>query len=396
MKKLTERMEKAALARKQAGLERHRPDWRPIDAAHVQRDNQSILLLASNNYLGLTHHPAVQAAAREAVSFGAGSGGARLTTGGNHLALALEQELAAFKGTEAVCLFNTGYMANVGVISALTEKGDVVFSDSLNHASLIDGCRMSHAQRVVYAHANVDELARLLAETPVDGQRFIITDGVFSMDGDIAPLPELVALAEQYDACLLVDDAHAVGVLGATGAGTASYFGLTEAVPITIGTMSKALGSEGGYAAASQLIVDHLVNTARSFIFSTAFSPATVAAARAALAVLRAEPERVADLRQKGRLFRNALRAGGFSIDDSPTPIIPLIVGDAEQATRFSQELLSDGILASAIRPPTVPVGTSRLRLSVSGAHTDQELLAAAERIIAIGRRLGLAGRKNK
>ena len=396
MKRLTERLEKAALARKRAGLERRRPDWRPIDAAHVQRENQSVLLLASNNYLGLTHHPAVQAAAREAVSFGAGSGGARLTTGGNHLALALEKELAAFKGTEAVCLFNTGYMANVGVISALTEKGDVVFSDALNHASLIDGCRMSHAQRVVYAHADVDALTRLLAETPVDGQRFIITDGVFSMDGDIAPLPDLVALAEQYDACLLVDDAHAVGVLGATGAGTASCFGLTEAVPITIGTMSKALGSEGGYAASSQLIVDHLVNTARSFIFSTAFSPATVAAARAALAVLRAEPERVTDLRRKGQLLRNALRDGGFAIDDSPTPIIPLIVGDAGQATRFSEELLSDGILASAIRPPTVPVGTSRLRLSVSGAHTDQELLAAAERIIAIGRRLGLTGRKNK
>ena len=396
MKKLMERMEQAASIRKQTGLERRRPDWRPIDAAHVQRGTETVLLLASNNYLGLTHHPAVQAAAREAVAFGAGSGGARLTTGGNHLALALEKELADFKGTEAVCLFNTGYMANVGVISSLTEAGDVVFSDALNHASLIDGCRMSRAKCVVYAHSDAADLARLLAETPVNGQRFIITDGVFSMDGDIAPLPELVELAARYNACLLVDDAHSVGVLGADGAGTASYFGLKDAVPITIGTLSKALGSEGGYVASSRLIVDHLVNTARSFIFSTAFSPATVAAARAALALLRAEPERVADLQRKGRLLRDALRVGGFYIDDSPTPIIPLIVGDAERATRFSEALLSEGILASAIRPPTVPIGTSRLRLSVSGAHTDRELLTAAERIITIGRRLGLTGREKQ
>ena len=393
MRKLTERLMKAAENRQKAGLERRRPCWRPLDAVHVQRSGGPVLLLAANNYLGLTHHPAVQAAAREAVEFGTGSGGARLTTGGNHLAAELETELAAFKGVEAACLFNTGYMANVGVISSLAEAGDVLFSDAWNHASLIDGCRLSRARSVVYPHGSVDGLAHLLATTPVTGQRFIITDGVFSMDGDIAPLPELAALAEQYDACLIVDDAHAVGVLGKTGAGTASHFGLTGAVPVTIGTLSKALGSEGGYVAAGQAVIDHLVNTARSFIFSTAFSPATVAAGRAALAVLRAEPERVAALRRNGRVLRTALRNGGFAVTELPTPIIPLLVGDAETATLFSQRLLAEGILASAIRPPTVPAGTSRLRLSVSAAHDEQELVWAAECIVKIGRQLGLAGR---
>ena len=394
MKRLEERLRQAARQRSQTGLNRQRPAWEPVDATHVQRDGQSVLLMASNNYLGLTHHPLVLAAARDAVRFGAGSGGARLTTGGNHLALALERELAAFKGTEAACLFNTGYMANVGVLSALAQQDDIIFSDALNHASLIDGCRLSRARIVVYAHADVDDLARKLAQTPVEGQRFIITDGVFSMDGDIAPLPDLAALAEQYDACLLVDDAHAVGVLGTDGAGTAAYFGLHGAVDVSIGTLSKSLGSEGGYAAASQAIVDHLVNTARSFIFSTAFSPATVAAALAALKVLRKEPSLVAHLRHKSDLFRAALREGGFEVDESPTPIIPLVVGRAETATQFSAKLLEVGILASAIRPPTVPEGTSRLRLSLSAAHTESELLQAAEAIITIGRQLGLTGRQ--
>ncbi len=392
MNTLLRRIGDMAEKRAEAGITRRRPAWRPLDAVHVEHGGEALLVLAANNYLGLTHHPAVLEAARDAVAFGTGSGGARLTTGGNHLANALEAELADFKGTEAACLFNTGYMANVGVISALAEAGDVIFSDALNHASLIDGCRLSKAETVVYPHADATALARLLASTPVAGQRFIITDGVFSMDGDLAPLPDLVALAEQYEACLIVDDAHAVGVLGATGAGTAEYFGLKNAVPVTLGTLSKALASEGGYVAASRPVIEHVVNTARSFIFSTAFSPTTVAAARAALAVVRAEPQRVAELQRKGALLRKALRAGGLAVDEAPTPIIPVLVGEADAAAQFSKALLAEGVLASAIRPPTVPAGTSRLRLSVSAAHQEEELLRAAECIVNIGRRLGLTG----
>ena len=392
MKTLLTRLGERAEERVQAGMVRRRPAWRPVDAVHVAQGEKNLLVLAANNYLGLTHHPSVLAAARDAVAFGAGSGGARLTTGGNHLAAALEAELAAFKGVEAVCLFNTGYMANVGVISALAEPGDVIFSDAWNHASLIDGCRLSRASTVVYPHADAAALARLLAATPAAGQRFIVTDGVFSMDGDLAPLPALVALAEQYDACLIVDDAHAVGVLGATGAGTAEFFGRQHAVPVTVGTLSKALAAEGGYVAASRPIIEHIVNTARPFIFSTAFSPATVGAARAALAVLRAEPQRVAELQRKGALLRAALREGGFAVAAAPTPIIPVLVGDADAAARFSQVLLAEGMLASAIRPPTVPPGTSRLRLAVSAAHRDEELRWAAACIATIGRRLGLTG----
>lgn len=376
---------------KQQGLLRQISTYDLCDPVHVKTGEQELLLLASNNYLGLTHHPAVrQAAAEAALQWGTGSGGSRLTTGTHPMFLALEHRLAQFKGTEAAVVFNTGYMANVGTISALVGAGDIIFSDELNHASIIDGCRLSRAHTVVYRHNDMDDLARCLARHAGSGRRLIVTDGVFSMDGDIAPLPEIVKLARQHNALVMVDDAHATGVIGPGGRGTAAYYGLEHAVDVQMGTLSKALGAEGAYVAGSQLLIDYLINRARSFIFSTALSPAVIASALAALTVLMDNPELVQLLHDKTKYFKDRLLAAGFSLGLSVTPIIPLIVGDACQTMRFSEKLLAEGLVVSAIRPPTVPPGTSRLRLTVTAAHTWTDLDYAAALISRVGRELGI------
>ncbi|EAX46515.1 8-amino-7-oxononanoate synthase [Thermosinus carboxydivorans Nor1] len=376
---------------KRHGLYRQIPDYDPVDAVHVVEDGRRYLMLASNNYLGLTHDPAVrEAAAAAALRYGAGSGGARLTTGSHPLFAELERELAAFKGTEAALVFNTGYMANVGIISALAGPGDVIFSDELNHASIIDGCRLARAKVVVYRHADAGHLAECLATTPCAGRRLIVTDGVFSMDGDIAPLDQIVPLAEQYDALVMVDDAHATGVIGPGGRGTTAYFGLKGRVHIEMGTLSKALAAEGGYVAGRRELIDYLVNKARSFIFSTALAPATVAAATAALRELAARPALVATLQANARYLRDRLNEAGFNVASSVTAIIPVIVGEADAAVAMARSLKEAGLIVSAIRPPTVPPGTCRLRLTVSAAHSREDLAAAAEHIIAAGRRLGI------
>ncbi len=380
MQFLTDFLEQA----KMCNLYRQTVTYNPVSADHVELKGQNYLMLASNNYLGLTHDHAVQMAAIEAVRlYGTGSGGARLTTGSYPLFDQLEQELARFKETEAALVFNTGYMANLGVISALAESGDVIFSDELNHASIIDGCRLSNAKIVVYRHADMENLQTLLNTTACQGKRLIITDGVFSMDGDIAPLGEIVQIAERYDAIVIVDDAHATGVIGKAGKGTADYFGVNDKVQVQIGTMSKALGAEGGFVAGSRELIDYIRNKARSFIFSTALAPATIAAALAALKQLTARPELVTTLRENTRYIRKLLTSAHMPILAGETPIIPILVGKAETAVSLTEQLKQQCIILSAIRPPTVPAGTSRLRLTVTAAHKREELAWAVDRIVA-------------
>jgi 8-amino-7-oxononanoate synthase len=372
---------------KEQQLYRTRETYEPLDATHVLAGQEHLLVLASNNYLGLTHHPAVCRAAALACSYGTGSGGSRLTTGSHPLFRLLEAELAVFKGAQAGLVFNCGYMANVGVISALAGSGDVIFSDELNHASIIDGCRLSAAKTVVYRHRDSCHLAEKMKETPCQGLRLVVTDGVFSMDGDIAPLDEIVQVAEGANALVMVDDAHATGVIGPGGRGTTAHFGLEGRVAVQMGTLSKSLAAEGGYIVGSKLLVDYVVNKARSFIFSTAMSPMAAAAGLAALQQLAAEPELVERLAANGHFLRNRLSHAGLAVVAGQTPIIPVMVGDAAKAVRLATDLRQAGILVSAIRPPTVPPGTSRLRITVSAAHTTAELADAADEIIAaVGR----------
>lgn len=381
-------------ALEQAELEnliRRLVDYIPRDAVHADSEGRQYLMMAANNYLGLTHHPAVQqAAAAASLTFGTGSGGSRLTTGNHLLYRQLENKLAAFKGTEAALIFNTGYMANVGIISSLAGKGDVIFSDELNHASIIDGCRLSRGKTVVYGHSNMKHLADLLTNTACSGRRLIVTDGVFSMDGDIARLDDIVQLARKADALVMVDDAHATGVIGPGGRGTAASFGLEGQVHVSMGTLSKSLGSEGGYAAGSQILIDYLINKARSFIFSTALAPATTAAAFAALQVLSEHPDMVDRLAANAAYLRTELNQAGFDTCGSTTAIIPVMVGDASLAVKFAHLLKNQGIVVSAIRPPTVPAGASRLRVTVSAAHSPAEITKASQAICMIGRQLGV------
>ncbi|MPL58757.1 8-amino-7-oxononanoate synthase [bioreactor metagenome] len=375
----------------QQALYREVTTLEPVDAVHVRSDSRVYLNLASNNYLGLTHCPIVQqAASHAALTYGTGSGGARLITGNHAYYTKLEHELAAFKQTEGTVVFSTGYMANIGAISGLATQADVIFSDELNHASLIDGCRLAKARIVVYRHCDISHLAELMNTTPCQGNRMIITDGVFSMDGDIAPLPDLVKLAEQYKAILIVDDAHATGVIGPGGRGTTAHFGLEGKVQVQLGTLSKALGSEGGFVAGSRILIDYLINRARSFIFTTALSPATVAASCAALTRLKAQPALVATLQANALFTRQCLTKAGFAISQGITPIIPIPVGSAKLALAMAAELKSQGLLLSAIRPPTVQPGTSRLRLAVSAAHDQAELADAVCKITAVAQRFDI------
>lgn len=365
--------------------------YQMMDVCHAWEENKTYLMLASNNYLGLTHNAKVKTAAINAVAkYGTGSGGSRLTTGANDLHKELETRLAKFKGTETALLFNTGYMANVGIITAVMGDGDVIFSDELNHASIVDGCRLSKSRVVIYRHNDMAHLAELLATVPCNGQRLIVTDGVFSMDGDIARLPDIVQLAEQFDAMTMVDDAHAVGVIGPGGKGTAAYYGLEQSITFQMGTLSKALACEGGYAAASRPVIEYLTNKARAFIFSTALTPATAGAGLAALEELQNHPNMVMRVNENANFLRTELIAAGLPVINSQTPIIPLLTRGEETALGMMQLLKKDGIIVAAIRPPTVPAGTSRLRITVSAAHDIKELAWAARTIKQAAQNLGL------
>ena len=345
--------------------------YEPIDAVRVKRNNQEFIMMASNNYLGLTHDLRVQQAAKYAVEqYGTGSGGARLTSGTFPLFNELELGIADFKHTEQALVFNTGYMANVGTITALMNKNSIIISDELNHASIIDGCRLSGARIERYNHKDIEHAEHILKNYK-SSHKMIITDGVFSMDGDIAPLDKLYELGKEYNALLMVDDAHSTGVLG-NGRGTAHHFGLTD-VDVQLGTLSKALGSVGGYVAGRKELIEYLVNYSRSFIFSTALSPADIGAALEALTIVKNEPLVVEQLNENTAYMANKLQSMGFECDDE-TPIFPIIVGDNERALSLAYELELRGIIITAIRPPTVPVGESRLRMTVTAAHSQEQL----------------------
>ena len=366
-----------------AGLLRRVRSLESASEPEVILNGRRVLCLASNNYLGLAAHPeVVEAAAEAAGRYGAGAGSARLITGGNVLHDELETRLAAFKGTEAALLFSSGYLANLGTVSALVKPGDAVFSDALNHASIIDGCRLSRAEVHVYRHADAGDLGDLLSawrqRAGTDRRALVVTDSVFSMDGDIAPLPEIVAVCERYGAILMVDEAHATGVVGPGGRGAVADFGLDGRVGIVMGTLSKALGAAGGFIAGSADLCAYLRNRARSFIFDTALPPPTVAAAHAALTIVEREPERPVRARRLAVRLATGLRAAGYAVPDPAAAVLPVIIGAPDAAMALSARLLDAGVLVTAIRPPTVPPGTARLRATVMASHTDVEIDRAA------------------
>ena len=348
-------------------------EYCPIDAVRVKRDDKEYLMMASNNYLGLTFDTRViEGALKGAQQYGTGSGGSRLVSGTFPLFTELERSLAKFKNTEKALVFNTGYMANVGTISAVADKNTIIFSDALNHASIIDGCRLSKASIKAYNHCDVDELKYLLKQVDRNARKLIVTDGVFSMDGDIAPLDKLYELSRDYNALLMVDDAHATGTIG-NGHGTAAYFGLEKEVDIQLGTLSKSLGSVGGYVAANSTIIDYLVNTSRSFIFSTALSPADIGAVLAALHVLESDVSVLRRLHENVNYMADQLISMGIDATNE-TPIFPILIGCNEDTLAVSDYLYEAGIIGTAIRPPTVPIGESRIRLTVTAAHNREQI----------------------
>jgi glycine C-acetyltransferase/8-amino-7-oxononanoate synthase len=351
--------------------------------------DRQVLLLCSNNYLGLADHPKVrEAGAEAAMRWGAGAGASRLISGNMEPHRRLEARLAEFKGYEAALLFGSGYLANTGAVAALAGAGEIVFSDQLNHASIVDGCRLSRAETFVYRHGDLEHLAWGLERAGGRGS-LIVTDGVFSMDGDIAPLPQLLELARRHGCRLMVDEAHATGAIGPGGRGSVAAAGLGGAVDLVVGTLGKALGSYGAYACANAETIDFLVNTARPFVFSTAPPPPSVAAAAAALELV--SPDRVERLGTNATVFRTALAAEGLDAGLSRTQIVPIEVGDAERTMELCERLLERGVFAQGIRPPTVPEGSSRLRFTVMASHDAGELQRAAKLVGAAARKLGPA-----
>jgi glycine C-acetyltransferase/8-amino-7-oxononanoate synthase len=345
---------------------------------NVVLDGKPVLLLCSNNYLGFADSPRVQeAAADAALRWGVGAGSSRLVSGTMTVHSRLEKRLAAFKGTEAALLFGSGYLANLGVVGALARAGEVVFSDELNHASIIDGCRLSRAETFVYAHNDMEHLAWGLSQAAGRGA-LIVTESVFSMDGDVAPLEEIVELARIYDVRVAVDEAHATGCLGPGGRGAVAEAGLEGEVDVVVGTLGKALGSYGAFVACDAELAHLFTNSARSLIYSTAPPPPAVAGALAALELLEEQPRRVERLHANAAVLRAELAREGFDTSGSSTQIVPLVVGDAQMAMRVCEAALERGVFAQAIRPPTVPEGTSRLRLAVMATHTKDELREAA------------------
>jgi len=338
-------------------------------------DGREVINFSSNNYLGIANHPALAAAAKAAIDrYGCGSGASRLISGNMTLHEELEAKLAEFKNTEAALVFNSGFQANVGIISTLACEGDAILSDSLNHASIIDGCRLSKAQTFVYAHGDLAALETCLKQAAPARRRLIVTETIFSMDGDQAPLAEIVELAEKYDAMVMVDEAHGTGVFGANGAGVVAKLGLAPRVLIQMGTLGKALGGFGAYVAGSRSLRDLLINRCRSFIFTTSLPPAVMAMALAAIDLVQNEPQRRETLRHNCQKLKLGLSRLGFELGKSESPILPLIVGDAARCMAMSAALLDRGVFAQGIRPPTVPVGTSRLRITVMATHSDAQI----------------------
>ena len=356
---------------------------------HVLLDGKPVLLLCSNNYLGLADHPRVrEAAAEAAMRWGVGAGASRLVSGTMTIHRRLEERLAAFMRRESALLFGSGYMAHAGVIAALARPGDVIFSDELNHASIIDGCRLSRAEIFVYDHCDTEHLEWGIEQAEGRGA-LIVTDSVFSMDGDLAPLPEIVELAHRHRLRTLVDDAHGTGTIGPGGRGMLARHGLEDHVDVIVGTLGKALGCYGAFVACDEQMARYLLNAARTFVFSTALPPPAVAGALAALELLEESPKRVERLAANARVLRTELEAEGFDVRGLATHILPLVIGDAELTMRICERALAGGVFVQPVRPPTVPPMTSRLRLAVMATHREEELRAAARLLARAARAAG-------
>jgi 8-amino-7-oxononanoate synthase len=366
-------------ALKEAGLYRSLRRVDGVQGPTLIVDGREVLNFCSNNYLGLANHPALRAAAKEAIDrYGCGSGASRLISGNMELHEELEKRIAALKGTEAALVFNSGYQANTGILSCLVGDGDTVYSDALNHASLIDGCRLTRARVVVYPHCDVSRLEDEFKTTP-HGKKLIVTETLFSMDGDEAPLAEIADLAERFGAMVMVDEAHATGVCGPNGAGVVAKLGLNDRILVQMGTLGKALGGFGAYVAGSGALRELLINCCRTFIFTTSLPPSVLATSIAAIEILEKEPQRRLALWHNCRALRDGLKKIGFTLGASQSPIQPVIIGDASKCMALSARLLEKGVFCQGIRPPTVPAGTSRLRATVMATHTHEHLHRALE-----------------
>ena len=383
-------------ALKQQGLYRH---LRILDGeqSHTASFNhRQVVNLSSNNYLGLTTHPRLRERAIEAVrELGVGSGSVRSIAGTMDIHMELERRLAAFKKTEAVVVFQSGFAANAGTVAAVLSREDVVISDELNHASIIDGARLSRATIKVFPHKDVDAARTILQDLPAGQRKLLITDGVFSMDGDLGALPGLCALAEEYGCIMMVDDAHASGVFGANGRGTIDHFGMHGRVDIQVGTLSKAIGALGGYVAGSRALIEFLYHRARPFLFSTSHPPSVAAACIAAVDVLEQEPQLIERLWENTRFFKAGLNALGFNTGLSESPITPVIAGDGALAMKLSDRLFQEGVFAQGIAFPTVARDKARVRTIVTATHTRDELQFALDVFAKVGRELGLIGTVN-
>ncbi|MDC3414341.1 glycine C-acetyltransferase [Terrihalobacillus insolitus] len=366
----------------------------PLESAQgsrVQIKGKEVIQLSSNNYLGLTSHPKLKLAAEQAIKeFGVGTGSVRTIAGTLKMHEEFEQKLAKFKHTEAALVFQSGFTTNQGVLSSILTDQDVVISDELNHASIIDGIRLTKAARKVYKHVNMESLEQALKETQNYRKRIVVTDGVFSMDGNIAPLPDIVMLSEKYDALIMVDDAHASGVLGNNGRGTVNHFGLDGRVHIQVGTLSKAVGVLGGYVASTQTLKDYLIHKGRPFLFSTSHPPAVTAACEAAVDVLLEEPSLIETLWENTKFFKDGLTKMGFDTGISETPITPILIGDDAKTLQFSDLLFDYGVFAQGIVFPTVPKGKARIRTIVTAEHTKEELAEALNAIERAGKELNI------
>jgi len=358
-----------------------------IDSTHAKLNGKKVLLFCHNDYLGLSKHPeVVEAFQKGAKDFGAGSGSARLISGNTKIFEELEVRLAKFKQKERALLFSTGYLANLGIISAFCEKEDVVIVDKLDHASIIDGCKLSGATIRVYPHKNLNYLEKILKQSGRFRKKLIVTDSVFSMDGDLAPLREIVELKTRYGAYLMIDEAHGTGVFGKNGRGAAEFLNVEDEIDISMGTLSKAFGTHGGFVAGSSELIDYLINRSRSFIFSTALPPAICTASLKSLELIEKKPGIRELLRQRVKETCSELSSIGIQIPETLSPIIPIIIGDEERALNLSEKLLEHGILIPAIRYPTVPKKSARLRLTVSAAHTENEI----DQLVFTLKKLGL------
>src|SRR5476651_2881940 len=380
-------------ALKQQGLYRRLRILEDEQKAHTTVDHTSVVNLSSNNYLGLTTHPKLRAAALKAIDdYGVGTGSVRTIAGTMDIHMELERKLAIFKKTEAVVVFQSGFAANAGTVAAVLSKEDVVISDELNHASIIDGARLSRATIKVFPHKDVAAARKILQDLPAGQRKLLITDGVFSMDGDLGALPDLCALAEEYGCIMMVDDAHASGVFGANGRGTVDHFGMHGRVDIQVGTLSKAMGALGGYVAGSHALIEFLYHRARPFLFYTSHPPAVAAACIAAVDVLEQEPQLIEQLWENTRFFKAGLKALGFNTGLSESPITPVIAGEGALAMKLSDRLFQEGVFAQGIAFPTVARDKARVRTIVTATHTRDELQFALDVFAKVGRELGLIG----